>query len=58
MAERICRCERVERGKMGERGGFQTGFPSFISPDGHGLGCTGIGCDWASWAALWGGIVH
>jgi hypothetical protein len=43
---------------MGERGGFQRGFPSFILPDGHGLGCTSVGRNWASWAALWGGIMH
>jgi hypothetical protein len=30
----------------------------FIPPDGHGLGCTSVGRDWAPWAALWGGIVH
>jgi hypothetical protein len=32
--------------------------PIFISPDGFGLGCTGDGCDWAPWAALWDGIMH
>jgi hypothetical protein len=34
------------------------GVSGFISPDGHGLGCTGVGRNWAAWAALWGGIVH
>jgi hypothetical protein len=34
------------------------GVSGFISPDGHGLGCTGVGRDWASCAALWDGIVH
>jgi hypothetical protein len=34
------------------------GVSGFISPDGLILVCIGDGCDWASWAALWGGIVH
>jgi hypothetical protein len=25
----------------------------FILPDGHGLGCTSVGRDWAPWVALW-----
>jgi hypothetical protein len=30
----------------------------FIHRDRLGLGCSSIGRDWASQAALWGGIVH
>jgi hypothetical protein len=33
------------------------GVLMFISPSGFGLGCTGDGCHWASWAAVRGGIV-
>jgi hypothetical protein len=34
------------------------GASGFISPNGHGLGCTGDGCHWASWAVFWGGVVR
>jgi hypothetical protein len=43
-------------GIEGEANGRQERVPErvsvFISPDGFGLGCTGDGCHWASWAAL------
>jgi hypothetical protein len=37
---------------------FQRGCRCFIWPGGFGLGCTGDGCYWASWAAVRGGIVR
>jgi hypothetical protein len=43
-------------GSEGEANGRQERVPErvlfFISPDGFGLGCTGDGRRWASWAAL------
>jgi hypothetical protein len=42
---------------MGERGGFQRGFPSFILSDGFGPWCTSDGHHWVPWAAVRGSIV-
>jgi hypothetical protein len=44
-------------GANGPEERFLEGVPVFISPGGFGLGCTGDGCHWASWAAVRGGIV-
>jgi hypothetical protein len=38
-------------GQMSDMRGFQRGF-GVLPPDGHGLGCTSVGRDWAPWAAL------
>jgi hypothetical protein len=58
MAARSCG-ERGSGGETNERQGrVLEGVSSFISRGGLGLGCSGSGNDWASRAALRGGIVH
>jgi hypothetical protein len=45
-------------GENEREGRFLEGFSAFNCRSRLGLGCTGNGRDWASWASLWGGIVH
>jgi hypothetical protein len=45
-------------GENEREGRFLEGFSAFNYRSGLGLGCTSNGHDWASWASLWGGIVH
>jgi hypothetical protein len=53
------RGERGSGGEANERTGrVPEGVSSFISRGGLGLGCSESGNDWASQAALWGGVVH
>jgi hypothetical protein len=56
--ERMSRREGVERGKNGRQGRVPEGLSAYNNGDEFGLGYTIVGCDWSSWAALWGGIVH